>query len=106
MEFDYSWIYQRNNDNRVGMREEFAAGVNRFIEHSKTLDDWLIFGLIRCPCVRCDGICILKEDVVRNHLYSKGFHEDFLRLNTSHEEVGQNNFDVSESSRSVVYNNY
>ena len=55
MKSDYSWIYQRSNDNRVGMREEYADGVNQFIEHAKTLDDWSIFRLIRCPCVKCDG---------------------------------------------------
>ena len=106
MEPDYSWIYQRNNDNRMGIREEFVEDVKRFNEHAKTLDVWTRFRAIRCPCVRCDGTNILKEEVAKEHLYRKRFHEDFLRLHTIHGDVEQNNFVVGESSRSAGCNNY
>ncbi|XP_047261935.1 uncharacterized protein LOC124895546 isoform X2 [Capsicum annuum] len=88
MEPDYSWIYQWNNDNRIDIREEFIKGVKRFVEHVKTLDVWSRFGAICCPCVRCDGINLLKEEFVKEHLYRMGFHEDFLRLRAIDGDVG------------------
>ena len=106
MEPDYSWIYQRNNDNRMGIREEFVEGVKRFVEHAKTLDMWTRYRVIRCPCVRCDGINLVSEEDVKEHLYRKGFHEDFLRLCGIHGDVAQNNFVVGESSRSAGHNEY
>ncbi|KAF3639757.1 putative triacylglycerol lipase 1-like [Capsicum annuum] len=106
MEPDYSWIYQRNNDNRMGIMEEFVEGVNRFVEHAKTLDVWTRFWAIRCSCVRWDGINLVSEEDVKEHLYRKGFHEDFLRLCGIHGVVAQNNFVVGESSWSIGHNEY
>lgn len=53
----------------MGFREEFMVGVNRFIKHAKTIDDWSLFWVIRCPCVICDFTSIIKEEVVKDHLY-------------------------------------
>ncbi|KAF3640560.1 hypothetical protein FXO38_22106 [Capsicum annuum] len=55
IEPDYNWIYQRNNDNSMGLRVEFVKGVRRFVEHAETIDAWSRFWAIHCPCVRCDG---------------------------------------------------
>ncbi|KAG5594505.1 hypothetical protein H5410_035737 [Solanum commersonii] len=41
MDPDRSWIYNRNNPGRAGMIPEFTEGVTRFINHAKTLDDFL-----------------------------------------------------------------
>ncbi|KAG5584894.1 hypothetical protein H5410_045328 [Solanum commersonii] len=41
MDPDRSWMYNRNNPGRAGMTLEFAEGVTRFINHAKTLDDFL-----------------------------------------------------------------
>ncbi|KAG5630011.1 hypothetical protein H5410_001728 [Solanum commersonii] len=35
---------------------EFDEGVTRFINHAKTLDDFLTSRLIRCPCVNCENV--------------------------------------------------
>ena len=106
MEPDYSMIYHRNNDNRMGIREEFVEGVKRFVEHAKTLDIWRRYRVIHCPCVRCDCINLVSEEDVKEHLYRKRFHEDFLRLHGIHGDVPQNNFVVGESSRSAAHNEY
>ena len=90
----------------MGIREEFVEGVKRFVEHAKTLDVCSCFRAIRCPCVRCDGINLVNEEDVKEHLYRKGFHEDFLRLHGIHGDVAQNNFVVGESSRSAGHNEY
>ena len=90
----------------MGIREEFVEGVKRFVEHAKTLDMWTRYRVIRCPCVRCDGINLVSEEDVKEHLYRKGFHEDFLRLCGIHGDVAQNNFVVGESSRSAGHNEY
>ena len=89
----------------MGIREEFVKGVKRCVEHAKTLDVLTRFGAIRCLCVRCDGINLVSKEVVKEHLYKKGFHEDFLRLCGIHGDVAQNNFVVGESSRSTGHNN-
>ncbi|KAF3616562.1 hypothetical protein FXO38_11625 [Capsicum annuum] len=106
MEYDYSWRYHQNNDNRMGIREEFVEGVKRFVEHAKTIDLWTRFRIIRCPCVRCDGINLVSEEDVKEHLYRKGFHEDFLRMVGIAGDVVQNNSVVGESSRFVGHNEY
>ncbi|KAG5615477.1 hypothetical protein H5410_015301 [Solanum commersonii] len=41
MDPDRSWMYNRNNPGQVGMILEFAESVTRFINHAKTLDDFL-----------------------------------------------------------------
>ncbi|KAG5571035.1 hypothetical protein H5410_060801 [Solanum commersonii] len=41
MDPDRSWMYNRNNPGQAGMIPEFAEGVTRFINHAKTLDDFL-----------------------------------------------------------------
>ncbi|KAF3685340.1 putative dnaJ protein -like protein isoform 1 [Capsicum annuum] len=66
----------------------------------------IIEWVIRCPCVRCNGINLVSEEDVKEHLYRKGFHEDFLRLHRIHGDVAQNNFVVGESSRSAGHNEY
>ncbi|PHT83533.1 hypothetical protein T459_11976 [Capsicum annuum] len=75
MEHDYSWIYHRNNDNRMGIREEFVEGVKRFVEHAKTLDLWTRFRVIRCPCVRCDGINLFSDyfEEFKNYYLEEAF---------------------------------
>ncbi|KAG5590200.1 hypothetical protein H5410_040714 [Solanum commersonii] len=51
MDPDCSWMYNRNNPGRAGMIPKFTDGVTRFINHAKTLDDFLTSRLIRCPCL-------------------------------------------------------
>ncbi|KAG5629719.1 hypothetical protein H5410_001436 [Solanum commersonii] len=41
MDPDRSWMYNRNNPGRAGMIPEFTEGVTKFINHAKTLDDFL-----------------------------------------------------------------
>ncbi|KAG5614773.1 hypothetical protein H5410_014597 [Solanum commersonii] len=46
MDPNRSWMYNRNNPGRAGMIPEFPEGVTRFINHAKTLDDFLTSRLI------------------------------------------------------------
>ena len=104
---DRSWMYNRNNPGRAGMIPEFAEGVTRFINHAKTLDDFLTSRLIRCPCVNCENVRYHTTETVAMHLMMNGFKPGYT-VWTSHGEVESdtmfNNFVVGESSRSTEHN--
>ncbi|XP_019236736.1 PREDICTED: uncharacterized protein LOC109216969 [Nicotiana attenuata] len=86
MEFVHRrWMYNRNHPNRAGLRDEFIEGVAEFIAKAQTLDDFLIGGRIRCPCVKCKCVKLLKSDAVKVHLYKKGFVENYC-IWTAHGE--------------------
>ncbi|XP_019240938.1 PREDICTED: uncharacterized protein LOC109220923 [Nicotiana attenuata] len=78
MEFVHRrWMYNRNHPNRAGLRDEFIEGVAEFIAKAQTLDDFLIGGRIRCHCVKCKCVKLLKSDEVKVHLYKKAFVENY-----------------------------
>ncbi|XP_019246481.1 PREDICTED: uncharacterized protein LOC109226136 [Nicotiana attenuata] len=86
MEFVHRrWMYNRNHPNRTGLRDEFIEGVAEFIAKAQTLDDFLTGGRIRCPCVKCKCVKLLKSDEVKVHLYKKGFVENYY-IWTAHRE--------------------
>nr|XP_016446420.1 PREDICTED: uncharacterized protein LOC107771546 [Nicotiana tabacum] len=86
MEFvHHRWMYNRNHPNRAGLRDETPSGVAEFIVKAQTLDDFLIGGRIRCPCVKYKCFKLLKSYEVKVHLYKKGFVENY-HIWTAHRE--------------------
>ena len=73
MRADRSWMYNRQDQNRKGITEEFIHGTDDFIEFAMHQIRFVSNGMIRCPCSRCDNLKFLDEDVVRTHLYRYGF---------------------------------
>ncbi|KAF3635836.1 hypothetical protein FXO38_24455 [Capsicum annuum] len=49
---DRTWMYNRIYPNRVELREEYKAGIAEFIAKAMILNDFLIEGIIRCPCMK------------------------------------------------------
>ncbi|XP_019240729.1 PREDICTED: uncharacterized protein LOC109220717 [Nicotiana attenuata] len=70
--FSSRWMYNRNHPNRAGLRGEFIEVVAKFIAKAQSLDNFLIGGRIRCPCVKCKCVKSLKSDEIKVHLYKKG----------------------------------
>nr|XP_033513041.1 uncharacterized protein LOC117277758 [Nicotiana tomentosiformis] len=70
-------IARWNHPNRTGLRDEFIEGVASFIVKAKTLDDFLIEGTIRCPCVKCKCLMLLVPDIVVVHLHKKEFMKNY-----------------------------
>ena len=73
MEPDRNWMFGWNNPSRMGIREEFVDGITQFLNHAKTIDDYLEFKVIQCPCERCEYTSYETIEVVRDHLYRRGF---------------------------------
>ncbi|XP_060178178.1 uncharacterized protein LOC132608121 [Lycium barbarum] len=101
-------MYNRSYDDPLGMRDEFIAGVYAFVEYAKSLEDFTIHGVVRCPCVKCKCMNYETPELVTLHLYEKGFKSNYT-VWTSHGETHNNfgrsqNFEVGESSRRVERN--
>ncbi|XP_060210859.1 uncharacterized protein LOC132637848 [Lycium barbarum] len=103
-----NWMYNRTNENRGGMRQEFVDGVDAFVGYAMTLETFLSHGLVRCPCVKCQCRNYENREIVRLHLYKDGFQKDYT-VWTSHREMNSSfgrfqDFVVGESSRAVEPN--
>jgi len=85
-----SWINNRNYPNYLFFREEFIKEVNEFIRHAISHEPFQIGGMIRCPCVKCKCVKLLKSDKVKVHLYKKGFVENYY-IWTAHRDPAGNN---------------
>ncbi|XP_060200955.1 uncharacterized protein LOC132629267 [Lycium barbarum] len=102
-------MYNRTNENREGMRQEFVDGVDAFVGYAMTLETFLIDGLVRYhPCVKCQCRNYENPEIVRLHLYKDDFQKDYT-VWTSHGEMNSSfgrfqDFVVGESSRAVEPN--
>lgn len=87
MELAYRrWMYNRTYPNRSGLRKEFI-GVTEFMAKAKTIHEFFSEEMIRCPCVKCKGEKLLQPDVVKIHLYKKGFMKNYYVWTIHGEDV-------------------
>ncbi|XP_060183236.1 uncharacterized protein LOC132613209 [Lycium barbarum] len=103
-----SWMYDRTNPGQFGLKNEFVPDVYDFVDYAKTLEDFTIHGVVRCPCSKSECMKFKTPEIVRRHLMEKGFKSNYT-VWTSHEETrnslgGFLNFVVGESSRMVEPN--
>ena len=70
------WMYRRRNPNGYGLRNEWLMGVNMFDEFARN-QECRINGVYRCPCVKCNNMQYFAPDVVKFHLYRKGFVKNY-----------------------------
>ncbi|CAH9106180.1 unnamed protein product [Cuscuta europaea] len=68
-----SWMYERLANGGF-LNEDFKKGVNEFIQAAVNLYP---SGVIACPCRKCKNRKLLTWDIVRQHLFEKGFVEDY-----------------------------
>jgi len=71
------WVYDRCYSGRRGLKESFVIGVEDFIQTARQYKYYALEGGIRCPCIKCECTCILKDEEVKVHLYKKGFMPDY-----------------------------
>ena len=81
-----SWMYDRVNADRRGLKHEFIEGVDEFVRKAKELPYYASDGGIRCPCTRCRCMKLVTESEVKLHLYERGFKPDYW-VWTEHREV-------------------
>ena len=56
------------------LTNEFMAGVEQFVEFCRSMPKFDYNNpQIRCPCRKCGNRKLLLPDVIRTHLYSRGF---------------------------------
>ncbi|CAI8596244.1 unnamed protein product [Vicia faba] len=95
---DQSWMYDRVNSNKYGLKDEFVSGVEDFVNKAMNRPDFLIDGGIRCPCKKCVCIPLKTPSEVRHHLYKNGFLPNYYTW-TDHGIDTQNvDFDGHSSS--------
>ena len=81
---DRSWMY-RDSPQGLSMMD-YCNGVQGFINFATSILRNFTDGGIRCPCRKCKNKKILHPDVVKMHLLTKGFMEDYLCW-YAHEEL-------------------
>ena len=86
--------------NRSGLNAEFENGVEEFLRKARELDPYVTSKLIRCPCVKCQCIRLLKESEVRYHLYKDGFKPMYW-IWTEHGEEEPESSNLGEGSSGV-----
>ncbi|XP_045802058.1 uncharacterized protein LOC123895641 isoform X1 [Trifolium pratense] len=86
---DRSWMYDRFNPHRKGLKLEFIRGVQEFISKAKEQPCFLSEKKIKCPCPTC--MCVNSSTIreVKAHLYKSGFKPNYL-IWTEHGELDQN----------------
>ncbi|XP_022642850.1 uncharacterized protein LOC111242675 isoform X2 [Vigna radiata var. radiata] len=71
------WMYDRCYSGRRGMKEAFVLGVDEFVEMARRYEYYALDGGIQCPCIKCECTRILKDEVVKVHLYRKEFMPNY-----------------------------
>ncbi|XP_058731844.1 uncharacterized protein LOC131603526 isoform X1 [Vicia villosa] len=70
---DRSWMYDRVNSDRYGLKDGFVSGVEDFVNKAMNRPQFLNEGGIRCPCKKCGCILLKTPNEVKHHLYKYGF---------------------------------
>lgn len=71
-----SWMYNRLLPGRKGYTAAFEKGVEEFISFA-CKQEGVSNNQIRCPCPLCKNIYHLDAELVKVHLYSKGFKPNY-----------------------------
>jgi len=64
-------MYGRCYSDRKGLKETFVIRVEEFVQTTRQYEYYAFDGGIRCTCIKCKYTKILKDEVVKVHLYRK-----------------------------------
>ena len=67
------WMYNRLNERKSGITDEFVDGVVEFIQFVANQVEYAKCNLIRCLCVKCKCKAYKLVDDIKVHLFSKQF---------------------------------
>ncbi len=84
---DRSWVYDRLNPGRGGLKPRFVKGVKEFIKQASSQPQVASEGGIRCPCLKCMCRSILSAAEIRVHLGRVGFQPNYWYWTEHGEEV-------------------
>ena len=71
------WMYDRLYPSRAGIKPEFYASVEEFIDVACQSQPFLSEGKVRCLCAKCRCSKYLDIKTVRYHLYKDGFMPNY-----------------------------
>ncbi|XP_021737588.1 uncharacterized protein LOC110704118 [Chenopodium quinoa] len=72
------WMYDRyDGGNARRIRQEFVEGVEQFIRFCEAHPESPGIDEVRCPCLLCKNRCLHDANIVKLHLYKKGFIPDY-----------------------------
>ncbi|XP_047165266.1 uncharacterized protein LOC124834592 [Vigna umbellata] len=83
----HGWMYDRCYSGGRGLKETFVIEVEEFVETARRYHYYAVDGGIRCPCIKCECTRILKDEVVKLHLYQKGFMPNYTVWTFHGEEI-------------------
>jgi len=90
-------MYDRCYSGRRGLKESFVTGVEEFIQKARQYKYYELDGGIRYPCFKCDDTRISKDEIVKVHLYKKGFKPNYWIWTDHGEDMGDFNFNVGDN---------
>ena len=90
-------MYDRCYIGRRGLKESFVTGVEEFIQKARQYKYYELDGGIRCPCLKYDGTRILKDEIIKVHLYKKGFKPNYWIWTDHGEDMGDVNFNIGDN---------
>ena len=96
------WMYRRIDKQTGELRDDFIRGVEEFDRFARSQQDFVVNNVYRCPCTKCKNMKYLTPDVVRLHLYRKGFVQNYWFW-TSHGEVQPTHFGEGTSVDTEVH---
>lgn len=70
-------MYNRYYSSRRGLKPYFVRGVNEFVDKAQQNIYYKDDGGIRCICLKCNYCAILKDEMVKVHLYKVGFKPNY-----------------------------
>ncbi|XP_019097460.1 PREDICTED: uncharacterized protein LOC109131223 [Camelina sativa] len=89
-------MYERLDPVKKGVSDAFFVGLNTFFNCAQKESSYIEKGTMLCPCTQCKNRKRLDANTVRNHLYTRGFTENYYFWSSHRETVG------GECSTSVV----
>uniref|UniRef100_A0A7C9DL29 Transposase-associated domain-containing protein n=1 Tax=Opuntia streptacantha TaxID=393608 RepID=A0A7C9DL29_OPUST len=98
------WMYRRIDTETGELRDEFINGVEAFDKFARSQQEFMVNNVYRCPCTKCKNTKYLTPDVVKLHLYRKGFVQNYW-VWTSHGEVEPSHYGEGTSSNIGVHFN-
>ncbi|XP_048489971.1 uncharacterized protein LOC125491934 [Beta vulgaris subsp. vulgaris] len=95
-----SWMYDRREGRFL--KTEFVIGVRGFIEFAQQNHKFKDADKIRCSCFRCNNKRFFDVDIVREHLYKKGFCHNYFDWLCHRETVDETPSEPSNPYRDMI----
>ena len=73
-----SWMYERIDHTTNRVSDKFCEGLQNLMNFAKNQPLFLEKSKLFCPCFKCEnGMPLLSENIVSNHLYNRGFMPNY-----------------------------